>query len=51
MFYVYCEKANHQQDYLNVFDTREQAIKFMYKCYKIDDPVNIGEYYYFMKEH
>ena len=37
-------------EYINVFDSAEDAIRHIYKCYRIDgDLRQLGEYYYFIK--
>ena len=53
MFYVYSLhiKSWKQECVNRIFDTAQDAIKHIAKCYDIDrDLHQLGEYYYFMKQ-
>lgn len=54
MYYVYARYVKTGREYCMdcTFDTAEEAIKHIAKCYAIDkDNRMLGEYYYFMKKH
>ena len=51
MYRVYSEyiKTN-KVTYLDCFDLKEDAVKHIAKCYRIDAQIcQLGEYYYYMK--
>ena len=51
MYYVYHKYLKTGEDrFLRAFDTPEDAIHHIAKCYRIDSELcQLGEYYYFMK--
>ena len=54
MWYVYSRevKSGKEQFVWMPFETAAAAIKHIAKCYEIDrDLRQLGEYYYFMKQH
>ena len=54
MRYVYLQevKSGKVQFARRVFETAASAIKHIAKCYEIDKDLHqLGEYYYFMKQH
>lgn len=53
MYYVYSKYIKTgKEDFIRTFDTSEDAIRHIAKCYKIDSELNhLGEYYYFMTKH
>ena len=53
MYYVYSEYIKTgKTDFIRTFDTQEDAIHHIAKCYRIDNQLcRLGEYYYFMKKH
>jgi hypothetical protein len=54
MFYVYMRdvKSGKEQFVRMSFETAADAIKHIAKCYEIDrDLRQLGNYYYFMKQH
>ena len=52
MYYVYHKYLKTGEDrFLRTFDTPEDAIHHIAKCYRIDSELcQLGEYYYFMKK-
>lgn len=52
MYYVYSEYIKTgRTDFIRSFNSSEDAIKHIVKCYKIDgDLCQLGEYYYYMKK-
>ena len=52
MYYVYSEYVRiGKTDFIRTFDTQEDAIKHIAKCYRIDSQCcQLGEYYYYMKK-
>ena len=53
MYYVYSEYVRTGKiDFIRTFDTQEDAIRHIRKCYRIDSELGqLGEYYYYMKKH
>lgn len=54
MWYVYSRhlKSGREECVNRVFDTAEEAVKHIALCYNIDKDLHqIGEYYYFMRQH
>lgn len=53
MFYVYSEYIKTgKQNFCKMFDTVQDAIEHIRRCYNIDkELMQLGEYYYFMKKH
>lgn len=54
MWYVYSleVKSGKKQFVRMSFETAASAIKHIAKCYEIDKDLHqLGEYYYFMKQH
>ena len=53
MYYVYSKYLKTgKEDFLRMFDTLEDAIRHIAKCYRIDSELcQLGEYYYFMVKH
>ena len=54
MWYVYCRHlSSGRDDCVNkIFETAADAVKHIAKCYDIDrDLHQLGNYYYFMKQH
>ena len=53
MFYVYCKTLKtEREEFINCYDSAQEAIKKISSNYKIDKDLNqLGEYYYFMKQH
>ena len=54
MWYVYSRhiKSGKEQFVRMSFETASSAIKHIAKCYEIDKDLHqLGEYYYFMKQH
>lgn len=53
MYYVYSEYVKTgKTDFIRTFDTQEDAIRHIGKCYRIDSELSqLGEYYYYMKKH
>ena len=51
MYRVYSQYIKTgKTDYINVFDSKADAIRHIAKCYRIDSNLGqLGEYYYFMK--
>lgn len=50
MYYVYSSIKNGRTNLIRNFDTREDAIKHIAKCYKIDRELGcLGEYYYYIR--
>ena len=52
MFYVYCQYIKTgKEDFINCYETAQQAIEKIASNYNIDKNTNrLGEYYYFMKQ-
>lgn len=52
MCYVYSEyMETGKTDLINTFDSSEDAIRHISKCYRIDSELGqLGEYYYYMKK-
>ena len=52
MWYVYYEYVKSgKQVFIKVFDSAQQAIEHIARCYRMDKEINqLGEYYYFMKQ-
>jgi hypothetical protein len=52
MFYVYCKFIKTgKEDFVNCYETAQQAIEKIASNYNIDKNINqLGEYYYFMKQ-
>ena len=52
MFYVYCKYVKTgKEDFINSYETAQQAIEKIASNYNIDKNINqLGEYYYFMKQ-
>lgn len=52
MYYVYYESIRTgRTDFIRNFNTAEDAIKHINKCYSKDKEIGqLGEYYYFMKK-
>ena len=53
MYYVYSKYLKTgKEDFLRIFDTSEDAIRHIAKCYRLDSGLcQLGEYYYFMIKH
>ena len=54
MWYVYSRsiKSGKEQCVNMVFESPKAAILHIARCYRIDKDLNqLGEYYYFMKQH
>ncbi|MGN0318721.1 MAG: hypothetical protein ACI4E1_12395 [Lachnospira sp.] len=53
MYYVYSKYLKTgKEDFIRTFDTSEDAIRHIAKCYRIDSELGqLGEYYYFMTKH
>lgn len=53
MFYVYSKYLKSgREDFIRTFDTQEDAIRHIAKCYRLDSGLGqLGEYYYFMTKH
>lgn len=53
MYYVYSRYVKTgKEQLLRTFDTQEDAIRHIAKCYRVDSGlVQLGEYYYFMTKH
>ena len=53
MYYVYCKHTTTEREqYVNSYDTVQAAIEKIAQCYNIDKGCcQLGEYYYFMKQH
>lgn len=53
MYYIYSEYVKTgKTDFIRTFDTQEDAIRHIVKCYRIDSELSqLGEYYYYMKNH
>ena len=52
MCYVYSEYVKTgKTDLLRTFDTNEDAIRHIHKCYSVDSGIGqLGDYYYYMKK-
>ena len=52
-YYVYSKYLKTgKEDFLRMFDTSEDAIRHIAKCYRLDSGLcQLGEYYYFMVKH
>jgi hypothetical protein len=52
MFYVYCKHVKTgKEDFVNCYETAQQAIEKIASNYNIDKRMHqLGEYYYFMKQ-
>lgn len=52
MWYVYSKDLQTDKEhFICPFDTAEEAVHHIAKCYRIDSELGqIGEYYYFMKK-
>ena len=53
MYNVYSEYIKTgKTDFIRSFNTAEDAIKHIARCYRIDDNLyQLGEYFYYMKRH
>lgn len=52
MFYVYSRHLKTgKENYINVYDTEQEAVNKIAQCYRIDAKTcQQDEYYYFMKQ-
>jgi len=53
MFYVYCKHIKTgKEEFVNCYQTAQEAIEKIASNYNIDKRIfQLGEYYYFMKQH
>ena len=53
MYYVYAEFVKTgKTNLIKAFDSQEDAIHHIAKCYKVDSELcQLGEYYYYMSKH
>jgi hypothetical protein len=53
MFYVYCRHmASGREDFSGMYETAKEAIEHITGLYNMDRNLKqLGEYYYFMKQH
>ena len=53
MYYVYCKHTKTgEEEFINSYDTAQAAIEKIARNYKIDKEIcQLGEYYYFIKQH
>ena len=52
MYYVYSmHMKTGKEDFIRIFDTSEDAIRHIHRCYSVDSGIGqLGEYYYYMKK-
>ena len=52
MYYVYSmHMKTGKKDFIRIFDTSEDAIRHIHRCYSVDSGIGqLGEYYYYMKK-
>lgn len=52
MYYVYSKHTKTgKEDFIRIFDTSEDAIRHIHRCYSVDSEIGqLGEYYYYMKK-
>lgn len=52
MYYVYStHMKTGKENFIRIFDTSEDAIRHIHRCYSVDSGIGqLGEYYYYMKK-